>query len=540
MKNIYRIRLKESLLHKTLYRKTTIYTWALLFFCTIIIYFVLFFPCPIGASDNADFERYAAAVGINGIQSLSDDTYPYFYKLYYQWQWLPFSVDILSPFYPKLSNVYPISFIRLVTNILGNTADNPYILWYLSLVCVPLILAAAYQLFRFVFYTIGLSGLWIAVLGMFILLGSVHLCWLHSFYSEAMIFIWLLVTLGSACSTIMSKKGSKLGKVMSVLTLISMHMFVTANSQTVTVYPFWFIAILIFLLFHWTSKGYNEVRIRKWIRRIMLYFLIVCLLLSGVACVKLYQWNNGVNDRVTLYNSLFTGLLPIVNDPEATLEELGLNPILAQNSGKYGFSSDLIAPPLSRLAETMVFSRINIFGILKYYIQHPSYLYKAMEISSQNARQYDTFLFLQPYTDENGETQYEQHIAKFAFWEKIRPYIVPGNFILYVLIYISLFTCCIITLFRSSKNVKKQMMIVLYIVLMFTGLVQFPMAFLVNGLTNPITQMYLFMLSYDLTILVGIGWAFTALRNYCNFKAKCHQLSRQIQSLQSRWTGMDE
>ncbi len=487
---------------------------ALCFFA--VICFVLYVPRHIGAADNGDYWRYAGVIGVSGTESFSGDAYPYTYKFYDPWLWLPFSADQLSPLKPQLSNAYPVAVVRLLTNVLGDTAVNPYQLWYLSLVCIPLILFAAYHLFRFGLLAMGKGGIAFLVAGILMLSGSAHLGYLHSFYGEAMMYVWLLMALGTACGAIVAKKGSLSGRIFCAAAVISAHMMLTSKGQSVVAYPVW-AAVLLPLAWHhfMGAPAADTARARKPRKRLnalLMLLLTAAVALSGVSCVKLYLWNSDVVSTYNVYNSLINGLLPIVDDPQETLAELDLDPVFAKDIGRSAFEPDLQVPLGSPKLQEMLFDKLTVMDVLKYYLTHPKYLFRVLQITAEHATAYDSKLILEHYADAaNGEGLY-RGAMKFAFWQAVRPFVTPGSFVYYVVFYGALFAVCGVSLLRNRKKPRKRLTVLLLLGLMVTGLLQFPLPVIGNGLADASKQLYLFMLSYDLTLVAVGGWIFTAVR----------------------------
>ena len=151
----------------------------MLLVCVLVMGYVLYYPQFIGAADHGDSAGIAARAGIGSAETTveTDANSASFSDTR---AWLPFSAQMLNPLAPAFSNVYPISLIRLAVNVAGDTAQTPYRLWYLSLVCVPLLLFAFYLLIKFGLDSLGLPALFVIALGMLMLLGSAHLGLLHS------------------------------------------------------------------------------------------------------------------------------------------------------------------------------------------------------------------------------------------------------------------------------------------------------------------------------------------------------------------------
>ena len=262
--------------------------------------------------------------------------------------------------------------------------------------------------------------------------------------------------------------------------------------------------------------------------------LIAGMLCSGWSCVKLYQQRQTADAGNTATNSLFMGLLPLTDDPAAVLTELGLDPALAQPGGEVDGTADA---PISDAADTdteTALVSVGTLDIVTYYIKHPVVLYRALQRSAQDARQYSAQLLYAPSAEANSETTIETDVRRFAFWETVRPYVTPGSAMYYAAFYLVLLFACIAGLIRARGNGRKQLLILLYLGLLLTGVLQYLLSILSGGGADPAMQLYPFMLSYDLALLAAVGWLIAAVRALLARNAKGAQLDKQIQALEAR------
>jgi hypothetical protein len=83
-------------------------------------------------------------------------------------------------------------------------------------------------------------------------------------------------------------------------------------------------------------------------------------------------------------------------------------------------------------------------------------LYGVLRITAEHSAEYNSQLIPERYTDANGKLQYRQSF-KFAFREKLRPYLAPRSFLPYALIYLRLFGTCIRSLIKNRKYSRKRL-----------------------------------------------------------------------------------
>lgn len=459
-----------------------------------IILAVLFLQPHLGAADNGDFQRIADRMGVDGVQRFSGSGWPYFHEVNEQWRWQPMNWAQLTPIEASFSAVWPVSLLRLITNLVGDTAVTPLSTACLAAVYVAMLLLAIFLWARFAAMRWGWRGLLPALPGAVMLLGSMHLAWLNSLYGEAMLFVGLLLALGCFVTAIQAKGTS--AQAMLIPCCLATSLFLCGKPQAVLGWPFW-TAMLLILAVHLLRRA-NWKRVMPWFCAV---FMTVHILWSGACCLLLYAWNNAINEGATLFSAIFDGALMLTDEPEAMLEEMGLDPALAADRGKTGYDDPaaMVAAPYSPKAQEMIYSKINTMGLLKYYITHPAYLYQALEITAQHA--VSPAISLHHFAGE-AETAHADH-TRFGWWAQLRPYVTPRHFWQYVLLYGGMLVGCIVRL-RRCQDPRGRLLTLLLVLVLFTGVMQYPLPFLGNGYADTNKQLYLFMLCHDLCMLTVV------------------------------------
>ncbi len=472
----------------------------------LVVWNVLFVEPHIGAADNGDFSRFTQRVGIG---RLPDGDYSYFYSLSERWAWLPLSWRQLTPLEQSYGNIWPITLIRLITNLFGDTAVTPFYTYTLAILYALMLLLACFLLLRFVTGQLAQGSPVIILAGMFLFLGSMHLGYFNSFYGEAMLFVGLFLTGGIWAELVSSDRSPVRRFILFVLTCFCSYLFLLAKPQGVLAFPLW--AGLL------TVTGIFICRPPKtplWTKILCAAVLAIYCAWTGLSCWKLYVWNSEVNETCTLYSSIMYGALMLTDSDEearAMLEDMGLDPSLARDKGHHAYTpaEDVYLSPLSEEAQEVLYDKVNTFDVLRFYLTHPRYLYRAMEVTAQKAvRPYDTLLQFSGNTHDDQDSK----IGRFPCWQELRQYVVPHHFWQYVVIYALLFAVCIRSLIRRRKEPRHRLYLLFYIVLMLTGIIQYPLPFIGNGYADTTKQLYLFMLCWDLTMLIALGWLLSAIR----------------------------
>ena len=470
------------------------WAWALGFTAcaAVIVLAVVFAPPRLGAADNGDFYRIAARMGVDGTQRLSGSEWPYFHEVNERWLWQEMDWRQLTPSQASFSAVWPVSLVRLITNLFSGTAETPLSTAALALVYMGMLLVAVFLLTRFALIRWRLRGLLLMLPGAVMLLGSMHLAWLNSLYGETMLYVGLLLTLGCFLTAVSAR--SPAAQALWLLPCgAAAYLLCCGKPQAVLAWPLW-MALLAVLAVR-ALRRMNRRRMLTWLCAVL---LVVQTVWSGLCCLNLYRWNSELNESATLFSALFDGILTLTDDPEAMLEDMGLDPALAADVGKNGYSdpNDMVAPPYSDRGREMIDSKINTLGLLKYYVTHPAYLLEALEITAQQA--VEPAIALHHFVGE-AEAAHTDH-TRFGLWARVRPHVTPRHFWQYVLLYGGMLAVCALRLRRAGDG-RSRLMTLVFLAVLFTGVLQYPLPFLGNGYADTNKQLYLFMLCHDVCML---------------------------------------
>lgn len=308
-----------------------------------------------------------------------------------------------------------------------------------------------------------------------------------------MMYVGILLCIGCTLETISAPSGSIKGQVLSLVSSACVYLLVLSKPQSTLGFLGWGWMPLCLIKYHLYGEWKSIAK--KGVAVICACLIIVNQIWTGVCCVAFYKWNSETVEEDTLYHAITLGILPLADNPEEMCDELGIDPIIAQDIGKHAYldKEEYVTVPRSVEADERLYSRINTFGLLKYYILHPTYLLRALEITAAYAIEPATLLHV--FKDEMGGNR-----GRWTFWVNVRAHCVPHHFWQYVIVYAVLFCACGYLLFHSKKK-ENSLLIVLFICIMLTGIFQYPLAYIGNGYADTNKQLYLFMLSYDITML---------------------------------------
>ena len=226
-----------------------------------------------------------------------------------------------------------------------------------------------------------------------------------------------------------------------------------------------------------------------------------------------------------MYGSLM--LTDTNEEAEKMLTEMGLDPELVADKGHHAYweKSEVHLVPESDEADQKLYSKINTFGVLKYYISHPNYLYKALEVTANHAINPAVSLFV---FQDGALTEDVVERGRFTLWEKVRYIFVPHHFWQYVILYLCFFAIAFRKLYLLLKKhlegdscwYRSIFLISLYILIMLIGILQYPLPFIGNGFADTNKQLYLFMLCWDITVYCTLCWAVKVVYGYFTRRKK--------------------
>lgn len=461
---------------------------------TIIMVWVLFLPDRIGAYNNGDFGRMMDSMGIYFTEyDLIHQDEQYVTKVVEVYDWLDnFDWATVTPISPTMSQV----FISLIVKLTAGAAGLQFSTIYATIIYVIFMSISFAAIVWSLYKLVGKKSIILDGLLIVILFGSYNLGWFNSLFSEATEMAGFLMVLGSSIYLISKERGTCNWKNW-VLFLISVRFFIGAKSQVTIEVAFLVIWAMILAIYH------RKNRIYKWILQILMIG-IACVFLCRSAVI-IFQKDSAISSQDTIYSSIFSGVLLIADDKEQALQELGLDTSLAVDAGKstYADKSEFFCAPRTEKAEEMIYSKVNTFKVLKWYLVHPDKLWIMMNQAAKEsaATMPDYFLYVGEKTTLPHRT-----VSKFNIWSAVRANVTPKTFIAYILFYGILFTLSAIQVFSKKSDAKRRLLGMFYIVIMCMGIAQFPLSVIGNGFTDNIKQLYAFRLIHDVVFAIAVFW----------------------------------
>lgn len=475
---------------------------AVLVLALAMSYIVQFAAVRAGCVNNGDFGRMMDQLGIiwQGDIFYNSDAQlghrvieTYAYRDSFDWT----SLTFLNP---KYSLVYPAALVRLICSWTGQAFST----WYLSLVMngvlIICIVSITYDLHDL------LKG-YAMLLGM--LLCGVFLCesylvWFNSLFGESCMFMGLFMVI--ACCVHLAVRPANKCWFTVLLLLFSGRILVCAKAQMLVTLPIVLVLVILFALYHrpLPLKGLIPYTLL-----VMISCALICL-----ECITVYNDNSGISERQTVWQSTFYGALMITDDPEAAMDELGIDKRMMPDIGKDAYHSDddYVISPNSAEADTALYDHVNTFTMVKYYIRHPIQLLKMLNHAAGESRTvYNGFrAYLgQDYSGEHDE------VNRLGLWQYWRSFFTCGSFLGYVVLYGCLIALCVFgVLLRPEMDIRWKWLAVTYLGVMVLGAVQYPLSVIGNGFADNQKQMFGFMMCHDVLTLSNITMLLWLARRY--------------------------
>jgi hypothetical protein len=456
-----------------------------------LLVMILVMFCPrIGAYNNGDFGRMMEAMNIQYTQE--DWKTPEelsLTKVVENYDWVEqYDYTKIMFFHADLSQAFLSFVLKLADNYIGFQFSTVYV----AIIYVIILMICFYTIMKTLFHRFGLPiSLW-GFLLILVLFDRDNLGWLNSLFGEGPAFVGLMMVIASSLYVIQKERGTCR---MGFLALLFSCMFFAGTKAQFTVTALVLLPWIVLL-------GIYHAPRKVW--KIALYsvFLAAGCAYITLSLTSIYKKNENISSQDTIYQSIFYGLLLISDDPKGDLTELGLDPVLSADAGKHAYldKSEYYCPPRTEMAEEMIYSKVNTFTILKFYLRHPIKLWIMMDEAAKAAAKP-----LPDYVIYAGQKTTEPHdlVSKNDYWQTIRPYVTPDRFWQLILIYILVITASISIILGKKYTARDKLLIGLYLLIAFIGIIQFPLSTIGNGLADNTKQLYLYRLTYDLTVIMG-------------------------------------
>lgn len=418
----------------------------------------------------------------------------------------PAALTFLSPRY---SLIFPAAIVRGICSIL----NRPFSTYILSIVMTAVLLICLISIVRDLYAFLG-KGTVLAGLGLcMIFLCESYLVWFNSLFGESTIFLGIFMV--TACGIHLAVTPRGRGSFLVFLLLFACRFLLCAKAQMLMILPILLLLICVFAVYH------RPLRLGKLIPYTMAILIGVGIL--SYEGITVYRDNAGISERQTIWQSVFFGALMISDDPVGDMEELGIDTAMAADIGKdaYQPDEDYVISPNSEEADAAFYDHVTTFDMVKYYLKRPAKLIHMLNYAAGVSQEmYNGF---RVYLGQNysGEHDTVDRLGAWLYW---RPLFAFSSFWGYVLVYGVLLSVCVFVMIHSRFDIKKKLLAMVYIGVMFIGAIQYPLSVIGNGFADNQKQMFGFMLCHDLLTVItcaGIIKLLWRYRGQLNRKSIC-------------------
>ena len=450
---------------------------------------LLLAPGHIGGVNNGDFGRMMEQLDLYWLEPQLVDTDSqlatqviegYSYRE-------PFHPERLTSADPTYSLLYPSMLVRLYSLVTG----QPFSTQLLALVLLLITMLCVLSILRDLYPLLGRLTVLPAVLLTLMLLGENYIAWYNSLLGEGTLSTGLMMVLACAMHLALLPRGGKGTICWLVLLALSLRFLCCSKAQMALALPVGLVLLAVLAVWH-RPKG---------VLRCIALTLLVALLGGWTTwhTLGVYQKNDGISQKQTVWQSVFYGALMIAEDPDAAMAELGIPQEMKADIGKHAYYADeeYVYAPLSAEAEEKFYSKVNTFTMVGYYLRHPKDLLTMLDHAAQESVELHTGFMA--YTDETYAESSGPY--RMTLWANLRPMLAGRAFWQYVLGYGAIIAGSVWLLCKRGVSVRTKLLTLLLLALMGVGVLQYPLTVIGNGFADNNKQLYAFMLCHDLLIV---------------------------------------
>jgi hypothetical protein len=470
-------------LTKTLTKEKLI-IFTLLSILTLILFYCLILTPALGKADNGDFGRMYKFFGLSHMGTTYEEQYDFYFHQTFRFT----NLGYLIPWWENWVSGCWIGKIALLINFILNFKNSGlFDIRFLGAIYSIIFIVGVYFILSYNKFTNFTK----IICGIFIILfftDGIYISYFNSFFGEGTTIAFLFLTIGSFLFLISRNEPIKKH---FIFFFISSACFLTSKTQQL---PLLFFMLLIYTALYIFYKNYKKLILRS---ALMVVFL----------CVLTFISIGDYTNKNNIYQSVFAGVLSNSDSPEKDLEELGLNPKFASNSGSGFYAENLEYDPLGDEMLKEFYPNISIGKILKFYISNPLKAWNNIATSIDYAYSFypiDSKNYVKGSSSEN------------KFVNTFRYNLLNNNLTLHrnIFLYIGFSLCYLIVIaiyFFKTKKKEVKLLSLLLLFLLASGASQLVLPVLGSGFSDAGKHLFLLNLSYDILLGTVIVWIFNLI-----------------------------
>lgn len=445
----------------------------------------------IGGVNNGDFGRMMEQIDLYWAQpQLDDESTQLEWGVVEDYSYRePFHPARLTSIDPTYSLIFPSMLVRFITLLTGGN----YSTQVQAFILLALVMAALLLLVHDLYPLLGKLTLPAGLIVACMLLGENYLAWYNSLFGETMIPVGLMLTIACTVHLALMPRGSRKSWLWMILLAISVRFLCTAKAQMALALPAALVLLIVFTVYHHPQA-----------KKPLIAFSLMGALLCGLVSydtLGVYRKNQGVSEKQTIWQSVFYGALMIADDPDAAMEELGIPAEMKADIGKHAYypNSEYVYPIESDELQEKFYDHVTTMTLVRYYLRHPKDMLTMMNRAAQESVTLSTSFMT--YTDALYSDNRPLH--RMNLWCNLRSIFAARAFWVYVLLYGTAGVFCLTLICRKKTQKQTKLLAMLFLCVMFVGVMQYPLSVIGNGFADNNKQMYTFMLCHDLLVVAA-------------------------------------
>lgn len=445
----------------------------------------------IGGVNNGDFGRMMEQIDLYWAQpQLDDESTQLEWGVVEDYSYRePFHPARLTSIDPTYSLIFPSMLVRFITLLTG----GHYSTQVQAFILLALVMAALLLLVHDLYPLLGKLTLPAGLIVACMLLGENYLAWYNSLFGETMIPVGLMLTIACTVHLALMPRGSRKSWLWMILLAISVRFLCTAKAQMALALPAAIVLLIVFTVYHHPQT-----------KKPLIAFSLMGALLYGLVSydtLGVYRKNQGVSEKQTIWQSVFYGALMIADDPDAAMEELGIPAEMKADIGKHAYypNSEYVYPIESDELQEKFYDHVTTMTLVRYYLRHPKDMLTMMNRAAQESVTLSTSFMT--YMDALYSDNRPLH--RMNLWCNLRSIFAARAFWVYVLLYGTAGVFCLTLICRKKTQKQTKLLAMLFLCVMFVGVMQYPLSVIGNGFADNNKQMYTFMLCHDLLVVAA-------------------------------------
>ena len=206
----------------------------------------------------------------------------------------------------------------------------------------------------------------------------------------------------------------------------------------------------------------------------------------------------------TKYNSVFYGVLRNSPDVEQDLKDLGLPAYMAPLAGTNAYDEIKEIDVKGEQFEKDFYKEISRADVILFYLTHFDRLFEKMEITADFA--YNNRIgMMGNYKIEDAKEPHQIN-EMFTSYNDFKARIYPNSF-WFIFIYYLVYIVYLVVAAYKTKNENERVLYLLLLIIMLVGALQVPLPIIGNGEADISKQLFIFNLTFDISLFVGINMA---------------------------------